>query len=53
MQTDGRPYSYLDRRVEMPTSCGVAWDDTGEGLGTLIVTGLYSPAPLVCQGVYN
>lgn len=53
MQTDGRPYAYLGRRVEMPTSCGVAWDNTGEGLGTLIVTGLYSPAPLVCQGVYQ
>ncbi|WFD04240.1 hypothetical protein MOBT1_002945 [Malassezia obtusa] len=52
MQTDGRPHDVGGHRVELPTSCGVVWDNTGEGLGTLIVSGLYSPAPLVCRGMY-
>ncbi|WFD01138.1 hypothetical protein MYAM1_003899 [Malassezia yamatoensis] len=52
MQTDGRPAQYDGNTVELPTSCGVAWDNHGEGLGTIIFSGLYSPAPLVCQGVY-
>lgn len=51
-QTDGKRNLIDGKTMELPTSCGVAWDSSGEGHGTLIVTGLYSAAPMLCRGVY-
>ncbi|WFD32782.1 hypothetical protein MSPP1_003833 [Malassezia sp. CBS 17886] len=52
-QTNGLGYLDGGRRISMPSSTGVAWDQSCEGHGSLFITGLYAPVPLLCSGMYS
>ncbi|WFD32781.1 hypothetical protein MSPP1_003832 [Malassezia sp. CBS 17886] len=54
LQTNGQ--GFVDEngvRVTIPAGSGTAWDRSRKGHGSFFVTGLYSPAPLLCTGRYK